>query len=100
MKLDAKDIDALSKSRVNRLEGNKQMYWLVGVAVAMLVGIFLVQNTFTYPGYGLALVAFIAYIWNMNTLTKKQKVMKVQLMMQWEIEQVATKEEIIGKDAN
>jgi hypothetical protein len=85
MKLDAKDISAIANSRVNRLEGNKQMYWIVGVCVAMLAGVYMVQREINW-GYALALVAFVAFMFNMNQVSKKQKRMKDILMKEWQDE--------------
>lgn len=87
MKLDAKDVEALAKSRVYRGEGNKPTYWLVGCIIVILIGAFVTTKYSIGIGWVLAGIGMISYIVYQNTLSKKTSIYKGQLIDEWNKEQ-------------
>ena len=91
MRLDTKDIEALAKARVNRAEGNKMNYWIVGTLVLILGGAFLLSFN-TGLGFGLCAVGALGFLYYMSGLNKRQKSYQSRLMREWKQEQVVEKE--------
>ncbi len=86
MKFDARDIEAVAKSRVSRVENNKTNYWIVGCVLAIVVGAFVVRYSVGI-GWILSIAGLIVFIVYMNTLTKKQNIYKRELLDEWQKEQ-------------
>lgn len=86
MKFDRKDIEAVAKSRVSRAEGNKSTYWTVGSTLCLVAGIF-IQGYNQIAGWTLVIVGFIAFVYYMNVLSKKQNRYKAKLVRDWVEEQ-------------
>ncbi len=80
-----KDIEAIAKSRVNRREGNKITYWMMGSLVAIVVGVFVVKTL--YIGWAFLIGGAGVFLWYMNTLSKRQNDYKNYLLKEWEQEQ-------------
>ena len=85
MRLDNKDIEAIAKSRVSRIESKTAMYWMVGVGAAIVAGILLVRIN-TLLGWGLCVAGVIAFVYYQNTQSKKANILKAQLMQEYKRE--------------
>jgi F0F1-type ATP synthase assembly protein I len=81
-----KDIEAIAKSRVVRAEGSKQTYWIIGIIVVIGIGFFY-RATNNLIGWGLCIAGLLAFVYYMQSLSKKQKDYKNQLLNQWREEQ-------------
>ncbi len=81
-----KDIEAIAKSRVMRAEGNKQTFWIIGSVVLVLGGM-LVRTTHELYGWVMCGVGLLAFIYYMQTLSKKQKNYKNEMLDDWQKEQ-------------
>ena len=86
MKLERRDIEAVAKSRIARAEGNKSTVWTVGAMVAIVAGLF-VMNYSTIGGWVMLLGGFIAFIYYMQALSKRQNTYKSKLVKEWMQEQ-------------
>lgn len=85
MNLDAKDIEAVAKSRVSRAEGNKTNVWVVICGFAIIAGAFVVRYSMGF-GWVLSIVGLLAFVYYWSTLSKKQNTYKIQLLQEWEKE--------------
>ncbi len=81
-----KDIEAIAKATVNRHEGNKITYWMVGSLVAVVVGVFVSRTS--YIGWACLIGGAGVFLWYMNSLTKKQNKYRDYLTEEWRKEQV------------
>lgn len=92
MNFDKKDIEAVARDRVNRVEKRKTTYWIVGVIVAIMVGYLLAVQYSTIAGIAVCGIGIISFFYYSNTITKKQNTAKKRLLKQWKEEQEAVKE--------
>ena len=87
MKLESKDIEAVAKSRASRAEGKTMLYWMIGVAVLVMAGIYVVRSN-TMAGWALCIIGVIGFLYYQNTLTKKQNALKYRLLKEWQAEEL------------
>ena len=89
MKLDARDVEAIAKSRVNRAEGNRGTYWIIGAMIGVVAGFFVGLSDMSNAnviGLVLCIAGFVAFLWYMYGLNKKQNVAKAKLLKEWKQE--------------
>jgi FtsH-binding integral membrane protein len=91
MELDAKDIEAIARSRVNRNEGNRQTYFMAGAMLAIIIGAFIAKvgsevTVTSGIGWILCIGGVITFFWYMNTISKKQRILKALLLKEWQEE--------------
>ena len=81
MKLDDNDFKAIAKSRVNRAESKHQLYWMLGIILALLSGGYLLG----YSPLAWVLVAggFIGGWWVNNEMCKKYNAMTSKLITEY-----------------
>jgi Ca2+/Na+ antiporter len=89
MKLDRKDVEAVAKSRVMRAEGNKPMYWLLGIVASILASVMFIQKMSVPVSWAVVLLAFVVYLWYMNAVGKRQKEAANKLLREWQQEQAS-----------
>lgn len=80
--LSESDIKAIGNTRVNRAEGNKQTYWLVGAMLAMCAGVFVYKMNIAI-GWALIITGALNTVYYMNNISKKQKGVVDTLLKQW-----------------
>lgn len=84
MELDAKDIDAIAQSRINRAEGNRQ-YIMAGALLAIIVGAFIAQSLYAL-GLAICLGGLLTFFFYMRSLGKKRNILKQKLLIEYEAE--------------
>jgi F0F1-type ATP synthase assembly protein I len=89
VKFSDSDIKAVARSRVSDGEGKKQLYWIIGVMVLTVVGVYLTQ--ITKFAWGLILVAMFGMWWYTNEITKKQNQLYSKLLSEYRHEQEVKK---------
>ena len=77
-----KDISAIANSRIARAEGNRQTYWIVGIIIAVGLG-FYIRTTSVALGWGLCIAGLLAFVYYIQSLSKKQKDYRIQLLNEW-----------------
>ena len=86
MKLDERDVEAVAKSRVSREANNKTNLWMLASVIAIMGGVFIV-NLSRLMGWVVSVAGFIAFIWYVNSLNKRQAEYNRQLQAEWRLEQ-------------
>ena len=87
MKFSDKDIEAVAKDRVNRIEKQKTTYWLVGALLALVAGYFVAIQFNLIIGFAICGAGVVGFFYYSNTLTKKQNIAKKRLLSEWKKEQ-------------
>ncbi len=86
--LDSKDVEAIAKSRVNRVENQRTTQWMIGVMVLIVAGIGVVQWTKNdLIGWLLCVVGVDGFVYYQNGLGKKSSSLKSKLMREWQVEE-------------
>ena len=91
--LNAKDIEAVAKSRINRAEGNKSTFYIGLAMVLILAGIFIAMTYLESQWIGwLVSVAGVGFLLvYMYRLGKRQSAYKIWLLQEWHEEQAKGK---------
>ncbi len=97
MRLDAKDIEAIARSRVSRAEGSRQTYWLLSVMVAIGISLFVVRFN-PILGWVCGGGGVLGFIYYMNGLSKRQNAYKEELLKEWRVEQAQVTYKDIEKE--
>lgn len=79
---DVKEVEAVAKARIGKVEGRKPVYWAIGVAIIEGGAYFLLPINQTVAII-LGLAGVGVYYWYMSTLDSKIKVVKHQLLKEW-----------------
>ncbi len=86
MNLDRQDIEAVAKSRVSRMYSKTSNNWLIGLVIAVIIGLIVAFQLSSIGGYVIWIVAIVAWLVYYNGLTKKQNYEKHRLLREWEHE--------------
>ena len=83
MQLDQKDVEVIANARVSRREKNLTNKWGIGAVIAIAIGAFLAYQVNMYAGYGLVVIAVLAFLYYNNQLSKKQTIERTKLVREW-----------------